>query len=115
MWLLKWAHPYNFFISTKSKRSLPSKTYILRRMSRLNPHLKVDIHNVAVSNEFKTVQYQSGCQGCNGGIPSEDDHNNDKVISGFSVPAVRLLPYLEEHYTKLFIDNICFVKIDTEV
>ena len=88
---------------------------MLRQMSRLNPHLKVDIHNVAVSNEFKTVQYQSGCQGCNGGIPSDDDHNNDKVIGGFSVPAVRLLPYLEEHYTKLFIDNICIVKIDTEV
>ena len=81
--------------------------------SRLNPHLKIDIHNVAVSNESKTVQYQSVCRGCNGGIPSDAKHS--QVIEGFSVQAVRLLPYLEAHYTKKFIDNICIVKIDTEV
>ena len=85
-------------------------------MPRLNPHLKIDIHNVAVSNEFKTVQYQSGCQGCNGGIPSEVKHNkHNHVIEGFSAQAVRLLHYLEAHYTREFIDNICIVKIDTEV
>ena len=82
--------------------------------SRLNPHLKIDIHNVAVSNESKTVQYQSECQGCNGGIPS-DQTDHSKVMEGISAKAVRLLPYLEEHYTKEFIDNICMVKIDTEV
>ena len=79
----------------------------------MNPGFKVDIHNVAVSNSFKTVQYQSECQGCNGGIPADD--RNQKVIDGFSIPAVRLLPYLEDHYSQEFIDNICMVKIDTEV
>ena len=79
----------------------------------MNPHLNIDIHNVAVSNEFKTVQYQSECKGCNGGIAAEDDHS--AVIEGVSAQAVRLLPYLEEHYTKQFINNICIVKIDTEV
>ena len=69
---------------------------------------------MAVSNESKTVQYQSECQGCNGGIPSDQMHLS-KVMEGFSANAVRLLPYLEEHYTKEFIDNICMVKIDTEV
>ena len=80
----------------------------------MNPDFKVDIHNVAVSNEFKTVEYESGCQGCNGGIPAEgaEGHN---VLSGYSVPAVRLLPYLEQHYSRDFISNICVVKIDTEV
>ena len=73
----------------------------------------MDVHNVAVSNEFKTVQYQSGCRGCNGGIPPGDDQSD--VIQDISVTAVRLLPYLETHYSKQFINNICIVKIDTEV
>ena len=37
------------------------------------------------------------------------------IWPGLSVPAVRLLPYLEQHYTREFINNICIVKIDTEV
>ena len=45
----------------------------LKELFRLNPGFKLDIHNMAVSNEFKTVQFESGCQGCNGGIPNEGD------------------------------------------
>ena len=89
-------------------------TSIYNHTSRLNPHLNIDIHNVAVSNESKTVQYQSGCKGCNGGIPHQDAEHS-QVMEGFSAQAVRLLPYLEAHYTKEFIDNICIMKIDTEV
>ena len=107
-----------------------------KKLFRLNPGFKLDIHNVAVSNEFKTVQFESGSQGCNGGIPSEGDWDQivinllllllllwfagpdmfgSKLLPGLSVPAVRLLPYLEQHYTRDFINNICIVKIDTEV
>ena len=31
------------------------------------------------------------------------------------IQAVRLLPYLQQHYSQAFIDQICLVKIDTEV
>ena len=43
------------------------------------------------------------------------DMYGNKLLPGLSVPAVRLLPYLEQHYTREFINNICIMKIDTEV
>ena len=98
----------------------------------MNPNLNIDIHHVAVSNEYKTVGYKSGmysrfkknikreilhsmfyavagCNGCgNGGISQAED-------TSYAVEAVRLLPYLQQHYSQHFIDQICLVKIDTEV
>ena len=50
----------------------------------------------------------SGCNGCNGGISSLDP-------AAAEIQAVRLLPYLQQHYSQAFIDQICLVKIDTEV
>ena len=50
----------------------------------------------------------SDCDGCNGGISSLDS-------AAGAVQAVRLLPYLQQHYSEAFIDQICLVKIDTEV
>ena len=51
----------------------------------------------------------AGCKGCgNGGISQAED-------TSYAVEAVRLLPYLQQHYSQHFIDQICLVKIDTEV
>ena len=50
-----------------------------------------------------------GCNGCgNGGISQAED-------TSYAVEAVRLLPYLQQHYSQHFINQICLVKIDTEV
>ena len=48
---------------------------------------------------------------CNGGISDSVSDTSQKI----RVQAVRLLPHLLTHYGQHFVDQICFVKIDTEV
>ena len=52
-------------------------------LSRLNPHLKVDVHKVAVGDSNKPVYYSEDCPGCNGGI--------SEVMTDTMVEGVRLL------------------------
>ena len=92
--------------------------------------MKIDIHNVAVSNSTGIVGFQSGiqiwaiilkickrksfitdCDGCNGAIADLGDRNK---VTNYSISSVRLYPYLESHYSESFIDNICMIKTDTE-
>ena len=90
---------------------------------RLNPQFKMDVHNVAVSDKAGSVVYDSGnsphhhlesratsagSNGANGGIAEGDSR------SGLAVEAVRLAPFLRSHYSRQFMDNICFLKMDTE-
>ena len=37
-----------------------------------------------------------------------------KIVPSYTVPSVRLVPYLELHHSATFLDNICLVKLDTE-
>ena len=103
---------------------------MLRYNVRLNPQYDIHVYHLAVSDTFQTVHYESvpipGCNGCNGGIANNNSRssntntntNNTKTYTntgnGYSVPSVRLVPFLKDRYSQDFIDNICLVKIDTE-
>ena len=76
---------------------------------RLNPQFKIDIHHAAISDKYGLVSYETGCNGCNGGI-SEGSNRS----SHYSVRSVRLVPFLIQNYPQHFLDNIKMVKIDTE-
>ena len=86
---------------------------MLRYNVRLNPQYNIHVHHLAVSDTFQTVYYQpvsvGGCNGCNGAISTTKTESDQ-----YSVPGVRLVPFLQEKYSEQFIDNICLVKIDTE-
>jgi len=83
---------------------------MLKINARLNPQLKIHVHKVAVSDVEGSVRYMSGCGGCNGGI---DTVLEGKGKAGERVPAVRLLPFLQDQHPEL-LSNLCMVKIDTE-
>ena len=86
---------------------------MLRYNVRLNPQYKIDVHHLAVSDKFQRVHYEpvtvGGCNGCNGAISSSRTEAGQ-----YSVPSVRLLPFLQQKYSPQFIQKICLVKIDTE-
>ena len=83
---------------------------ILRININQNQQFHVDLHEVAVSDSFGTVAYTSGSGGVNGGIP-QDTRLHDVQSS---VKSVKLFQYLQTKYSKYFIENICFLKTDTE-
>lgn len=51
-----------------------------------------------------------GCEGCNGGITE----NPEEYFGDYTVKAVRLMPFLLQEYSQEFVDNVCFIKMDTE-
>jgi len=82
---------------------------MLKHNVKLNPQFKIDIHHAAISDKYGLVSYESGCNGCNGGI-SEGSNSS----SQYSVRSVKLVPFLIQNYPQHFLDNIKMVKIDTE-
>ena len=50
------------------------------------------------------------CDGCNGGITE----NPEEYFGDYTAQAVRLRPFLLEEYSQEFVDNVCFIKMDTE-
>ena len=81
----------------------------------MNPQFKIDTYHSAVSNNSGTVYYKADilnanciCYGCCGGISSvtENKNKNENPVS-----AVRLVPFLDSHYSKGFIENICLLKV----
>ena len=94
----------------------------------MNPHLQIEVHNVAVSNSFGLVNYSASkkikghwtedmsslfedCkEDCNGGQGKISMDGGE-----YQAESVRLYPFLSEHYSSSFIKNICMIKIDTEV
>ena len=50
----------------------------------------------------------AGSKGANGGIAQSAGS------SDLAVEAVRLSPFLQSHYSDTFMDNVCFLKVDTE-
>ena len=79
---------------------------LLKINAKLNPHLKIDIYNIAITNHSEGVVYETSCQGCNGKISTN--------INGTKVPSARLYPFLAERYSCEFLENICLIKTDTE-
>ena len=79
---------------------------LLKINAKLNPHLKIDIHNIAITNHSRGVVYETGCQGCNGKISTN--------FNGTKVPSARLYPFLAKRYSSEFLENICLIKTDTE-
>jgi len=77
---------------------------MLRCNLDLNPSLRVEAHNLAVSDRDGEVLYESGCGGCNGGITSEGSTAKGRAKS------VRLSSALPTSV----LGNISFIKIDTE-
>jgi len=88
---------------------------MLRFNIRLNPQLKIDVHHHAVSNFSGTVLYEPGCErwGCDGGGGLMGAITTN-TSSNYQVTSVRLYPFLRDMYSKMFVDNICMVKIDAE-
>ena len=37
---------------------------LLKINAKLNPHLKIDIYNIAITNHSEGVVYKTSCQGC---------------------------------------------------
>ena len=74
---------------------------------KLNLHLKIEAFKIAVSDTSGKVFYDgSDCDGCNGGIV--------EIETRQKVESVRLVPFLLEHFSREFVENICMVKIDAE-
>lgn len=83
---------------------------LLRVNRRLNPGIKLDVFNLAVSDKAGNVSYRSGCGGCNGGIGAGRIGKDMEV----QVESVRLHPFLSSHYSQQWLDNLCLIKLDTE-
>ena len=79
---------------------------LLKINAKLNPHFKIDVHNIAITNHSGGVVYESDCQGCNGKISTK--------VNGTKVKSARLYPFLAEKYSAEFLENICLIKTDTE-
>ena len=50
------------------------------------------------------------CDGCNGGITEDPE----EYFGDYTAQAVRLRPFLLQEYSQEFVDNVCFIKMDTE-
>ena len=86
---------------------------LLKLNIRQNPQFKINVHEVAVSDKFGTISF--GHNGNNGGVPFNTNSSLKQSFKHQSeVKAVKLYQYLQEQYPSEFIDNICFIKIDTE-
>ena len=85
---------------------------ILRINIKQNPQFQVDLHEVAVSDSFGSVAYHSNSGGANGGIPQDQDSRPIDILSSYQ--SVKLYQYLQTKYKEEFIQNICFMKTDTE-
>ena len=71
----------------------------------LDMYSTIQVELEAVSLLIMTDANLAGSDGANGGI---------KPTGSLSVPAVRLYPFLQSHYSQQSLDNICVIKIDTE-
>lgn len=83
---------------------------LLEQNIRLNPDFDIDIHKLAISDKESLVHYESACKGCNGGITE----NPEEYFGDYTAQAVRLMPFLLQEYSQEFVDNVCFIKMDTE-
>lgn len=84
---------------------------VLKFNAELNPQLNIRVYNKAVTNNFTEVPYQSACNGCNGGIPGRSNYGMIAPTM-HTAQGVRLLPFLQQE--GLPVENISFIKIDTE-
>ena len=79
---------------------------ILQLNAHLNPGLNITAMNVAITNKNGMVHYQSGCEGCNGGI--------DLLNQGKEVQGRELISVLTEKYGSQTIGKVKFIKMDAE-
>jgi len=77
---------------------------VLSAQSRLNPHLNLDVHNLAAFERDTTLKFSGG--GGNFGLGSGQ--------GSISVRAVEPVRFLREKYGEGLLRNISFIKIDTE-
>ena len=78
---------------------------ILYLNTKLNPHLKVEVHEYAITDHDGEVGY--GGFDNNGAIV--DDRN-----AQWRLPGRVLYPFLRQHYNETFFEKLKFIKIDAE-
>ena len=76
---------------------------MLQINQKLNPFLKIDVYDLAVTDKDGPVYFNSSLSG-----------SIAQSKTGIQVEGVRLVPWLLRTYGREFVNNICMVKVDTE-